>query len=392
MALSGFKNADTSFQIRISVSSVNPHKINFSIGDTVYQFFCRGAALLTAALSISFSANTGAAEPSFYKFQKLSEGVYAGMPLDGTLQQNGAINCNVMVVIRDSDVVLVDGATETESVKRLLADLKTLTDKPVRFVVNTHFHFDHASGNAAFGPDVQIIQSEYTSRRLSADPHPGRTFQRIFGEGDKGFVGSQQQLVTSLKTNIAKEADPTKKEALQARVVAIEAQLVAMKKNVARAADVIVRDKHVIPRSAGEIQVLNLGRGHTGGDLVVHLPREGVVATGDLVHEYLAFMGDAYVDEWPLTLEKVKQLQFKHAIGGHGAVLLGTTKMTAYQAYLRDYAKQAVALKKQGVAAEDAPKKMDLSAHADMYPGARNPPTAPGVIRYYELLDGKDVP
>lgn len=348
---------------------------------------CRGAAILAVTCSLVFSAAARAAEPSFYKFQKLAEGVYAGTPKAGTPQQNGAINCNVMVVVGDKDVLLVDGATEPESVKRLLADVKTLTDKPVRYVVNTHFHFDHSAGNDAFGPEVKIISSGYTAQRLSVDPHDGRTFQRYFGTG-----GVQHQLASTRKANLAKETDPAKIVAIQAQIDAIEGQIAATKTTVARKPEVIVKDKLVIPRSAGEIQVLHTGRGHTGGDVVVYLPREGIVATGDLVHEYLSYMGDAYLEEWPKAIEMVKQLKFKQVVGGHGTVLPGTAKMTAFTGYLRDFAAQAATLKKQGVSAEEAPKQMNLSAYAGAYPQAANPPSVVGVIRYYELLDGKDVP
>jgi cyclase len=357
-------------------------------------FFCRSASVLALSSLIVACAgpNLSVSGPGFYEFHKLAEGVYAGIPKEGTPQQNGAVNCNVMVVVGDKDVLLVDGATEPDSAKRLLAAVKTLTDKPVRYVVNTHFHFDHAGANGSFGREVHIIGSEYTAQRLSVGPYEGRSFQRFGGAGDKGVLGLQQQSVSTLKANLAKETDPAKIAPIQAQIAAIEGQIAATKMSVTRVPDIIVKDKLVIPRSAGEIQILHVGRGHTGGDVIVYLPREGIVATGDLVHERLSAMGDAYLDEWPEAIEKVKQLKIEQVFGGHGKVLPGTAKMTAYQGYLRDFAAQAATLKRQGVSPEDAPKRMNLSAYAGVYPQAANPPSLVGVARYYELLDGKDLP
>src|SRR5204862_3078267 len=56
-----------------------------------------------------------------------------------------------------------------ESGRAMLAELKTITDKPVRFLINTHFHYDHTSGNQVFPPTVDIIGHEYTRRRLAGD-------------------------------------------------------------------------------------------------------------------------------------------------------------------------------------------------------------------------------
>jgi hypothetical protein len=70
----------------------------------------------------------------------------------------------------------------------------------------------------------------------------------------------------------------------------------------------------------------------------------------------------------------------------------GTAKITAYQGYLRDFATQAAALKRQGVNAEDAAGRVDLSAYQREFPQAAMGAPLPGVIRYYELLDDRDVP
>jgi len=349
--------------------------------------FLRNAAVALAMAWSVASSGAWAAEPTSFKFEKIAEGVYFGTP-----NMPGTMNCNVMVVIGDKDVLLMDGGTERETAKKLVADVKTLTDKPVRYVVNSHFHFDHAGANEGFGPDVQIIGSEYTHRRLSGNPYDGRTFQRFFGTGDKGITGTQPQALVTLKADVQKETDAAKKADMQARITAMEAQMAVLKTSKPRVPDIVVKDKHVIARTAGEIQVLYLGRGHTGGDLMVYLPKEGIVATGDFMQNGLAYMGDSYLEDWPKTIEAVKQLKFDRVVGGHGPNFHGTTKMTAYQGYLRDFATQAAAFKKQGVSAEDAAKKMDLSKYKGDFPQAATGAPLPGVIRYYEILDGNDVP
>ena len=74
--------------------------------------------------------------------------------------------------------------------------------------------------------------------------------------------------------------------------------------------------KMVLHKGEREIQLLFLGRGHTGGDTVVFLPKERIVCTGDLMESRLAYMGDAFFDEWVTTLGELKKLDFDDGVAG----------------------------------------------------------------------------
>ena len=76
-------------------------------------------------------------------------------------------------------------------------------------------------------------------------------------------------------------------------------------------------------RGGREIRILFLGRGHTAGDVVVYLPKERIVATGDLLVNGTSYMGDAFVTEWIQTIETLKQLDFETVLPGHGARVQG---------------------------------------------------------------------
>jgi glyoxylase-like metal-dependent hydrolase (beta-lactamase superfamily II) len=70
-----------------------------------------------------------------------------------------------MVIVNADDVVLVDTNISPEATRRLVNDIKTITDKPIRYVVNTHWHYDHTDGNQVFGPEVTIIGRRTNGRR-----------------------------------------------------------------------------------------------------------------------------------------------------------------------------------------------------------------------------------
>ena len=76
---------------------------------------------------------------------------------------------NHPIIVNDRDVFLVDDGTTPAAARALLEDMKLITNKPVRWVVNTHFHYDHTDGNSVFGPEVQIIGHEYVRRAIMDD-------------------------------------------------------------------------------------------------------------------------------------------------------------------------------------------------------------------------------
>ena len=76
-------------------------------------------------------------------------------------------------------------------------------------------------------------------------------------------------------------------------------------------------------RGGREIQLLYFGRGHTDTDVVVFLPKERIVCTGDLMESVISYMGDAYLEEWPATLDRLMTLDFDTVMPGHGVVFKG---------------------------------------------------------------------
>jgi hypothetical protein len=102
----------------------------------------------------------------------------------------------------------------------------------------------------------------------------------------------------------------------------------------------------------------------------------------------LAYMGDAFFDEWITTLEALKKLDFAVDLPGHGVPFGDKGLITAYQSYLRDLTAQIAKLRGQGVSAEDAARRVDLTAHAKEFPQIQGPGAdIRGVRRVYAWMD-----
>jgi cyclase len=288
-----------------------------------------------------------------YKFEKVADGVYYA---------TGGSGSNNVVIVNDQDVLVVDDGTTPAAARAFLADIKTITNKPVRTVVNTHFHYDHTDGNSVFGPEVQIIAHEYVRTAIT-------TFDVLNREP---FITSQKTAVParidSLTKQIAAEKDAAKRTALQKDLAAVQETLNQLKEIKPTPPNVTYSSKMVLHKGSREIQLLFLGRGHTGVDTVVFLPRERIVCTGDLMESRLAYMGDAFFDEWVTTLGALKNLDFALVLPGHGAPFSDKGLITAFQSYLSDITAKVAGLRAQGLTADQAASRVDLTSHAKDFP------------------------
>ena len=317
-------------------------------------------------------------EGKAYRFDKIADGVYYATAT-GSMITGG----NNVVIVNDRDVLVVDANTTPAAAREMLAEIKMITDKPVRWVVNTHFHYDHTDGNQVYGPDVEIIGTEYVRDMLA-------NHDVLHTEPFKTSVGTLPAQVETLKKQAASETDAAKRAELQKQIKAMQDEIEQVKEVKPTPPNLTYSSKMTLYRGSREIQILFLGRGHTNGDTVVYLPKEKIVCTGDLMESRPAYMGSAVFDEWIKTLDALKKLDFDTVLPGHGVPFHGKALITAYQSYLADLIKQVAALRKQGLTPEQAAQKVDLTSHASAFPQITGPGAdLRGVRRVYEWMDEK---
>ena len=293
---------------------------------------------------------------------------------------------NAMVLVGESDVLVVDSHVTPAASEALLASLEVVSDNPVRYLVNSHYHFDHAHGNQSFPDGVDIIGHTFTRAKLSGeigDVLEETTF-RSFSDGVPNTVARLEQ-------QVAAESDPARKAALEERYRVQRDYMNSIREIVPTPPNITLETEMTlyqdVARGSREIRLLHLGRAHTGGDVVIYLPAERVVFTGDMMLPGLSYMGDGHVDEWPATLEALKSLDFDVLLPGHGAPVRSKDPISHFQAYLTDLWQKTTAMHRRGVDAERAAEQIDMTNHNDNY-RIRGPGVDPRAInRIYELLD-----
>ena len=295
-------------------------------------------------------------EGKAYTFTKIAGGVYSAVGT-GTI----AVGANATVIINDDEVMLVDSHVSPAAAWVLLDELRAVTTKPVRYVVNTHFHYDHAHGNQVYGPGVEIIGHEFTRAALLAGTSKSSASYLGLERVLKQRGDSLRRLLASARTDSARAAAERGRRQVQRYQEAVDAVTPVPP-------SVTMSQRLTFVRGGREIHIVFLGRGHTGGDVVVHLPKERVLITGDLVGSGLPYLGDGYIDEWAATLEKLPALEWDVLLPGHGAPVHDRTRPVQLAALLRDFHRQATALLDQGLSVDAAEPRIDVSAHVGNYP------------------------
>ncbi|MDE2979444.1 MAG: MBL fold metallo-hydrolase [Acidobacteriota bacterium] len=330
--------------------------------------------LAAVLLAGSLPAEEQVIETETHRFEEVAEGVYF---VSGT----GAMvtRSNAMVVVTEEGVLVVDSHITPAAGRALIEGIGRITDKPIRTLVNTHFHYDHSHGNQSFGPGVRVVGHEYTRHKMTTAPLEEHTF--------KGSSERDKQALEEMRAALETASD-AEREALEMQIGIQAAHVESTAEIDPVPPDTTLAEKMTFFRGGREIQLHFLGRAHTGGDVVVYLPAERLVFTGDMMLGGPPWPGDGWVNEWPATLERLKQLDFDLILPGHGPYFRDRELIDHVQAFHRELWEVVSALHAKGVSPEDAVERIDLSHHAKNLPPARVRVDLRGVQRMYMVLDG----
>jgi glyoxylase-like metal-dependent hydrolase (beta-lactamase superfamily II) len=199
------------------------------------------------------------------------------------------VNITVTAVLGDEGVLVADTRCSVQEGRELRAELTKLTPLPVRWVVNTHTHFDHMWGNAAFDRPHQTPPADFWGHENMPD----------FDPEDPEFL--------AFRESVANESPEWKAK---------------MDDLVVRRPDHLVAAAHTLDLGGRRAELRHVGRGHTDNDLVVWLPDAAVAISGDLTEQSgpVAFGSDSYPLDWPATLSRLAGLTAPDTtyVSGHG--------------------------------------------------------------------------
>ena len=228
---------------------------------------------------------------------------------------------NTTVIIGEKSVLVVDSCLLPSSARADIEQIRRWTNKPVTYLVNTHWHFDHTLGNQTYAdafPGLQIIAQKAT--------------QQIIAEFNPGAVARYPTRETRFKKILAEGKTPDGHPLSEAErkdyehALAGLAPVVAEMKNTSQLVPNVSFDRELnIDLGNRPVEIKFIGRGNTAGDTIVYLPREKILLTGDLVDHPAPYLFGGFPVDQVSTLQTLAQFDAQAIVPGHGEILRDKT-------------------------------------------------------------------
>ena len=308
---------------------------------TAVALLLLGSSFVHGQVRTADATVRGLREDDFPRIVKLAENVWGYEDLNGTLDSNTAFTTNSFIVVTTDGVMVVDGQGSIAKTKRLVDEIAKITSQPIKYVVIGADHADHVAGNSAFPASATFIA------------HP--TSKRVI-------------------------------EAMAARQPAGSPRMPVPQETVS--------DRRVMKLGGTEIHILFLGRGHTGGDLEVFLPRENILWMSETffnrIYPSVGGNRSGRPIEWLETVRKAKAMKAGVYVPNHGfidspAVL--NEEMDNFVRVMENLVSESRRLHAAKVSVENAPRLINLGEFQYWYRAANNLPDA--IRQTYLEIEGK---
>ena len=232
-----------------------------------------------------------------------------------------AADCNSVFIVDDDAVIVVDSTSG--SARAEIAALRRITNKPVRYVINTHWHDDHILGNQIYEqayPGVRFIAQTHTREHIETNTVTER--QQIAVQLPH-FIATLDGLLANNRSLDDKPITPEERASYESDTRMAKRFLLSLPEAHTTPPQISVDSGLTIYDGHRVVEVRDLGRAHTDGDLAVYLPTEQVAIAGDIVTAPIPFVGatQSYVTEWPATLQRLLAWHARIIVPGHGPIL-----------------------------------------------------------------------
>jgi len=315
---------------------------------------------------------------NLFDIEKVGEGVFAALARPAALT-----NCNAAIFVLSRDVLVVDAHSKPSAAAALIAQIKKeVTDRPVRYLVNTHFHWDHTQGDAAYkrtNPGVQIIASETTKQLLN----------QLQRDRLKESLDSVLGLIDGTKARLSRAKTAQERDWANEQLRQLTAYQAEMNKYPLELPTVTFAKTHVIKDTSGDLELAFNGRAHTAGDIQVFSPSRKVVATGDAIIGFLPNLNDGYPKTWPTTIDSVAAWKFDSIIAGHGPVQHGRDRMAQFRNYIEDLTARVAQAKKAGTPLAELQKTITPNALSTLQIGGFGSYVADNLAKYSVYLGNR---
>ncbi len=231
---------------------------------------------------------------------KIAANVYSYVDVKNGSPAN-SFAANAGIVIGRDGILVIDTLISAKEAKRFIADIRKVSDKPIKYVVDTHYHLDHSFGNSEFaGLGATIISQANDHDNLEKKGDASLKHARDYGLTEADLAGTVITLPTLTFT-----------------------------------------DRMTIDLGGETVELIYVAPSHTEGSLLVYLPKHKTLFTGDILFtDFHPYMGDGDIDGWVKNLDFILGLDVTTIIPGHGPIS-NKKDIAEMKAYIQLFDKKA---------------------------------------------------
>ena len=324
------------------------------------------ATTLLAVLGLASLAPARAELPPERRYETVdvAEGIFAFVSPETT----GPIpSGNVVAIVGGDGVLIVDSGRFPALATRMVADIRRRTDKPVRWLVHTHWHADHIAADAAFQaafPGMTFVSTDFTRAKMLEKQ---AAYLRDVAKNDAGYVRQLREVLEKEKALPAENRRYLEQEVADLELEGREldgARLVPP--------DLTFADALTVRLGSRAVRIAFLGKGNTEGDTVVSVPDARVVIAGDLLVAPVPYGYGCHPKGWIATLQRLMTENADAAaiVPGHGPVMHDWDYARRVIAVLESIRAQVAEAVRDGASLEDTRKRVRLDAFQRQFAGA----------------------
>lgn len=347
------------------------------------------AALLAVLVAL-------AADPFEMEWRELARDVWVGVR---PVSYRSPVVTNTTVVIGSEGVLVFDAAGLAIQGERLVRKVSELTDKSITHVAISHWHDDHSMGDYRVlekYPAAEVIAHEFTARYI-ASPNMSAVEPRDV----KAEAEYRARVEKALATGFRSDGTPVT-PTMRAFYLELLDHYDSVNEEVTRRQIThptrTMSDKLVIDLGGRTVELRHIAPGNTKGDMVLWLPEEKILATGDIVVRPTPYGFFSYPESWARVLRELKRFDARYIVPGHGDVMTDTTYLDLLAETMDLVATQVNALARAGKPLDDVRAGMDWSSVEERFTGGDSMLAllfniwfkTPIVEAQYNLSTGKD--
>ena len=256
---------------------------------------------------------------------KIADNVYSYVDVKNGSPAN-SFAANAGIIVGRDGIVVIDTFISAKEAQRFIKDIRKVSDKPIRYVIDTHYHLDHAFGNAEFAKLGAVVISHVNDgKNLEKNGEPTLKNAKNFGLTDEDMAGT---------------------------VIALPS--------------LTFTDRMTIELGGERIELIYVAPSHTSGSILVHVPDKKVLFAGDILFtDFHPFMAEGDIAGWLRNLDYMATLDVERIVPGHGP-LSGKKDIAEMKNYLVTFDTKAreLAAKSGDATAIAAELKKSLPARA----------------------------